>query len=240
MATPYESLPAGGMLIRDMQSEDRPREKAAKYGIKYLTDAELMALIFSTGLKGKSVIQLSNEILADNDNHLSKIARLSISDFLKRYKGIGPAKAITLLAALEIGSRAAADAASLSSPVVTSSETAVSLMRRHLNNLPYAEFWVMLLSQAGKVLREVNVSRGGVAATAVDVRIIMKHAIDNYASAMILFHNHPSGTMRPSAQDDALTKKIIDAARLFDIRVNDHIIVTDGGYYSYHDDAHIL
>lgn len=228
------------MLIRDMQSEDRPREKAAKYGIKYLTDAELMALIFSTGLKGKSVIQLSNEILADNDNHLSKIARLSISDFLKRYKGIGPAKAITLLAALEIGSRAAADAASLSSPVVTSSETAVSLMRRHLNNLPYEEFWVMLLSQAGKVLKEVNVSRGGVAATAVDVRIIMKHAIDNYASAMILFHNHPSGTMRPSAQDDALTKKIIDAARLFDIRVNDHIIVTDGGYYSYHDDAHIL
>lgn len=240
MATPYESLPGGGMLIRDMQSEDRPREKAAKYGIKYLTDAELMALIFSTGLKGKSVIQLSNEILADNDNHLSKIARLSISDFLKRYKGIGPAKAITLLAALEIGSRAAADAASLSSPVVTSSETAVSLMRRHLNNLPYEEFWVMLLSQAGKVLKEVNVSRGGVAATAVDVRIIMKHAIDNYASAMILFHNHPSGTMRPSAQDDALTKKIIDAARLFDIRVNDHIIVTDGGYYSYHDDAHIL
>ncbi|MDO4319184.1 MAG: DNA repair protein RadC [Bacteroidales bacterium] len=240
MSVPYETHPSGGMLIRDMQSEDRPREKAAKYGIKSLTDSELMALIFSTGLKGKSVIQLSNEILADNDNHLSKIARLNLTDFLKRYKGIGPAKAITLLAALEIGSRAAADAASLSSPVVTSSATAVSLMRRHLNNLPYEEFWVMMLSQAGKVIKEVNVSRGGVSATAVDVRIIMKHAIDNYASAMILFHNHPSGTQRPSAQDDALTQKIVNAASLFDIRVNDHIIVTDGCYYSYHDNSHLL
>lgn len=227
-------------MIRDMRCDDRPREKAAKFGIKSLTDGELMAILFSTGIKGKSVVQLSNEILADNDNHLSRIARLSLADFLKRYKGIGPAKAITLLAALEIGSRAAADAASMSSPVVASSETAVSIMRPHFNNLPHEEFWVMLLSHAGKVIREVLVGRGGVAATAVDVKIIMKNALDNYAAAMILFHNHPSGTLRPSTQDDALTQKVAAAARLFDIRVNDHIIVTDGGYYSYHDNAHIL
>lgn len=230
----------GTALIRDMSAYDRPREKAARLGIKSLSDRELMAIIFSTGVKGKSVIQLSDEILADNDHHLSKITRLSLNDFLKRYKGIGPAKAITLLAALEIGSRAAADAATLECPVVSSSEVAVKLMRRHLNNLPYEEFWIMLLSQSGKVIREINVSRGGIAATAVDVKIIMKHAIDHYTSAMILFHNHPSGALAPSMQDDALTRKIVEAARFFDIRVNDHIIVTDGGYYSYHDHGHIL
>lgn len=229
-----------GRLIREMAADDRPREKAMRLGIKSLTDTELMAILFGTGIRGKSVVELSNEILADNEGHLSNIARLSVRDFLRRYKGIGPAKAISLLAALEIGARSAADAAMIQRPVVTGAEVAVSLMRRHLNGLPYEEFWVMLLSQSGKVIREVNISRGGVSATMVDVKVVFKHALENYTSAMILFHNHPSGTLEPSAQDDALTRRIADAAKLLDIRVNDHIIVTDGGYYSYHNEGRIL
>ncbi len=236
----YPANEGGGLLIRDMAQDDRPREKALRMGIKSLTDTELMAILFSTGIKGKSVVQLSTEILADNDYHLSKISRMSIPDFLKRYKGIGPAKAIALYAALELGSRSAADAATLESPVVTNAQTAVKLMRRHLNNLPYEEMWVMLLSQAGRVIKEVNVGRGGVSSTIGDVRIILKHAIENLASAFILFHNHPSGTLRPSRQDDELTRKVAESAKLMDIHMNDHIIITDSGFYSYHDQGNIL
>lgn len=231
--------PAAAMLIREMAVDERPREKALKHGIKALSNSELMAILFGTGMRGKSVISLSDEILRDNDNHLSKVARLSIKDFMNRYKGIGMAKAISLLAALELGSRSAADAASISQPVINGAGVAVDVMKHHFANLPYEEFWVMLLSQAGKVIREVCVSRGGVSMTAVDVKLIMKNAIENYTSAMILFHNHPSGALTPSPQDDALTKKICDAARILDIRVNDHIIVTDGSYYSYHDNGRL-
>ena len=112
-------------------------------------------------------------------------------------------------------------------------------MRPHLERLPHEEFWVMLLSQSGTVIREANVSRGGVTATVVDVRIILKHAIESYASAIIVFHNHPSGQLNPSPQDDALTLKIADACRLMDIRLNDHIIITDAAYYSYRDHSRL-
>ncbi len=225
------------MLIRDMATDERPREKAIKYGIKSLTNTELMAIIFGTGVSGKSVVQLSNDILADNGNHLSQVARLSVKDLLNRYKGIGPAKAVSLLAALEIGSRSAADAASISTPTITSSEIAVHYMRRYFNNLPHEEFWVMLLSQSGRLIREVNIARGGVSSTAVDVRIIMKCALENLAASLILFHNHPSGNLRPSVQDETLTKQIIEAAKLFNIRVNDHIIIADSGYFSFRDEG---
>lgn len=227
------------ILIRDMAADERPREKMLHHGPKALSDAELMAIIFSTGMKGKSVIQLSQEILADNQGHLSRVARLSVQDFLNRYKGIGQAKAITLLAALEMGARAAADAAKVENPVIRDSLTAYELMRHRLERLDHEEMWVMLLSQAGKSLRETCVGRGGVAATYTDVKLIMKPAIEHLASAIILFHNHPSGNLRPSTQDDNLTEKIKKAAALLDIRLNDHIIITDSGYYSYNDEGRL-
>ena len=229
----------GSRLIKDMSNDERPREKAIRYGIKSLTDSELMAIIFSTGLKGKSVIELSRDILSDNDYHLSKVARLSVAEMLKRYKGIGPAKAVTLLAALELGSRSAADAAKIDNPTITSSEVSYTLMRHHFERLDHEQFWVLLLSQAGKPIREIKIGQGGISATAVDVRLVMKAALEHLASAIILFHNHPSGNLMPSSQDDALTKKIQDASRLFDIRVNDHIIITDGDYYSYNDNGRL-
>lgn len=222
-------------LIREMDADERPREKALRHGIKSLSDTELMAIIFSTGIKGKSVIELSRDILTDNDRHLSKVARLSVSDMLRRYKGIGPAKAITLLAALELGSRSAADAMRIDNPVVASSEIAYNLMRHHLERLDHEEFWVILLARNGKVIREVKIGQGGITGTVVDIKLIMRSAIEDLASAMILFHNHPSGNLKPSAQDDALTKRIVEAAKYIDTHVNDHIIISDGGYYSYND-----
>ncbi len=231
----YPVTEPGAILIRDMAADDRPREKALKHGIKSLTDAELMAIIFSTGIQGKSVLTLCQEILADNDNHISKLHKLSILDITNRYKGIGKAKAISILAALELGSRSAQDALRINHPTITNAEVAYKLMRPHFVSLPHEEFWVLLMSQAGKPLREVCVSRGGIAMTAVDVKIVLKQAIECYASSMILFHNHPSGTLTPSPQDDNLTKRICTGASAIDVRVNDHIIVTDAGYYSYRD-----
>ena len=180
------------------------------------------------------MLRLCEEILADNDNHISNVARLSVADFVKRYKGIGEAKAISLLAALELGARSAEDFVMKDNPTINSAEKAVQAMKRNFANLPHEEFWVMLLSQSGKIIRKVCVSRGGVAMTAVDVKIVLKSAIENLASAMILFHNHPSGALTPSVQDDNLTRRICEGGRAVDIRVNDHIIVNDGGlYYSY-------
>lgn len=237
MTTETTPLRTSGMLIRDMIADERPREKAMRLGIKSLTNTELMAIIFSTGVAGKSVIQLSNEILASADGHLSKVARLSVAEFMSNFKGIGPAKSIALLAALELGARSAADAQTVEDPSVRSSREAYNIMRHHFDRLTHEEFWVMYLSQAGRIVRETNVSRGGLASTTVDPKIIVRNALESYASSIILFHNHPSGNLTPSLPDDNLTKKICSAAALFDIRINDHIIIADCGYYSYSDEG---
>ena len=227
----------GGSLIRDMLEQERPREKAQKHGMKSLTDVELMAIIFATGIAGKSVIELSREILQDNGGHLSRVARLSVPEFLKRYKGIGPAKATTLLAALALGSRAAAHARIIDEPTIASSTVAYDIVRHRFERLNHEEFWVMYLSQAGKLISESKIGQGGLTATSVDVRLIVREALFNNATAMILSHNHPSGNLKPSQQDISLTKSITDAARLFNIVVHDHIIVSDGGYYSFRDEG---
>ena len=216
-----------------------PREKVLAGGIKSLTDAELIALLFGTGVQGKPVLELCAEILADNDNHLAAVTRLSVKELCQRYKGIGTAKAITLLAALELGARSAADALATEHPQVLSSDIAYNLMAHHFLSLTHEEFWVLYLNRGGRTIRSCRISQGGTAATVVDVKIIMHLALEITASSMILFHNHPSGTKKPSVEDDRLTQRIKDAAALFDIRVNDHIIVTDAGYYSYADNGKI-
>ena len=224
-------------LISEMQSSERPREKALRNGIKSLSDSELMALIFSTGIKGKGVVALCSEILRDNNWHLSTIASMSAADITERYKGIGSAKALNLLAGIELGIRAAADASRMSHTVVTSSATAYELMKEHLDRLPHEEFWVMYLSRRASVISTRRISQGGMSSTVVDVKIIMRHALLDRASAMILFHNHPSGTLKPSIQDCELTDRIAAAARLMQISLNDHIIVGDNDYYSFHDEG---
>lgn len=212
-----------------------PREKVLASGIKSLSDSELMALLFGTGVRGKPVLELCADILADHQNHLSSVTHLTVKELCDRYKGIGTAKAITLLAALELGARSAADAQAIENPVITSSTLAYNLMAHRFTHLKHEEFWVLMLNRGGRTIRQVRISQGGIAATVVDVKIIMRSALELSASAMILFHNHPSGTLRPSVEDDRLTQRIRAAAELFDIRVNDHIIITDAGYYSYAD-----
>jgi DNA repair protein RadC len=231
--------PPSNTLIRYLADDEKPREKAIAHGVKSLTDVELMAIVFSTGLKGKSVIELSREILTDNDNHLSNVAHLTPQDFMNRYKGIGPAKAITLLAALELGMRSARDAAQMQYKTVQNSESAAAIMRHHFQNLDHEEFWVLMLNNSGKVIREVCVGQGGQTATVVDVKIVMRAALEARAMRMIVFHNHPSGALNPSMQDDNVTKKLKSAAALFDIRLDDHIIITDTSYYSYNDNSRL-
>lgn len=226
-------------LIKDLAAEDRPREKAMKYGVKSLSNAELLAILFGTGVRGKGVIKLSRDILDDNEGHLSRLAKISIQDFVKRYKGIGTAKAISVLSALELGNRAAADEAVSDDLRITSSGKAAKIIRQYLGGLPHEEFWIMMLNQANKVIRCECVGRGGITSTVVDLKVLLKKALDYYTCGLVLCHNHPSGNLIPSVQDDALTKRICAGAKTVDIRVLDHIIVSDTSYYSYADQGRL-
>lgn len=228
-----------GTLIRDLEPDLRPREKAMRLGLDSLSDAELMALIFATGLRGKSVVQLSQEILNDHQGHMSRLMRLSVKDICKRYKGIGTAKALTLLAALKLGERTVADALTTADEPITSSESAYRHVAHRLVALDHEEFLAMFLNQAGRIISVRRIGQGGVAGTLVDVRLLAKAAVEELASSVIAFHNHPSGNLLPSRQDEALTQKIRDGLALLDIRLNDHIIVAPGGYWSFHDHGKI-
>lgn len=226
--------------LKDMASlpdDCKPREKALALGVGALTDHELMAIVFGTGIKGKNVLELCSDILATHKNHLSKIAATPARDFIKMHKGIGPAKALTLLAGIELGVRAAADALRLEEKPMNSSKLAFDYMLPHLHNIDHEEFWVLLLRQNLTPVREVKIGQGGLAATVVDVKIIIREALMSNAAALMLFHNHPSGALIPSVQDKNLTKRICDAAALFDLRVLDHIIIGNKTYFSFHDEG---
>lgn len=220
-----------------MAEDEMPREKALKHGLRSLEDAELMAIIFGTGIKGVSVLDMAHQILERHDGHLSRLASLSATEFIKQHKGIGPAKALTLLAGIELGLRAAKDAASMPMQQILSSKLAYDYMRDQLEHLDHEEFWVLLMTHSATIIAKQFIASGGQASTIVDVRILMRRALESKCSRMILFHNHPSGQLRPSMQDDALTQKIKNAAKLLDINVDDHIIITPTSYYSYNDEG---
>lgn len=223
-------------LIADTPPEQRPREKALRFGLKSLSDAELLALVLGTGIKGKGVTALCQDILNSHDGHLSRIAATSPADFISRTKGIGPAKALCFLAGIELGIRAAADA--VTETPLSSSQKAFDYIHRHLYNLDHEEFWVVCLKQNLTPSSAFCASRGGVTSTVVDVKVIMRQALAcPGCTALMLFHNHPSGNLRPSAQDDSLTTRITEAAQLLELRVLDHIIVGRNEYFSYHDEG---
>lgn len=225
--------PKASQLIKEMDANSRPREKALHSGFKSLSNAELLAIIFSTGIRGKSVIELSEDILNDNSGHLSKLTSLSVSEICRRYKGIGQAKAITLLAALELGARSAADALKMERVLLTDPDTAYKVMYPHMGHLTHEEFWVLYLNRRGEILRESKIGQGGTSSTAVDVKIIMHGALETLAESIMLFHNHPSGNLSPSPQDLSLTRKIKEACQIFTINLLDHLIISDNGYYSF-------
>ena len=224
--------------IADLDDSDKPREKALSQGIRSLSNAELLAIIFGSGLPGKSVISMSQEILASCDNRLSRLSRLSIHEMKKRFKGIGTAKAISLVAAFELGLRTRDEDAALDTQIKNSTDI-YNMMRVKLQRLEYEEFWVLYLSRSNRVIFEECMSKGGVSGTVTDIRLILKRAIELLASGIILVHNHPSGNLRPSPDDDRITTKAKEAAKLLDINVLDHLIITPTDYFSYNDNGRI-
>lgn len=224
-------------LFQTKERSELPRERALKNGMTTLSDAEIMAILLGTGTQGKNVIDLANEILLSHQGHLSELMHTSVHQLTKQYAGIGQSKALTLLAALELGRRAAQDAARLqaSRKVINSSSACYDLMRHRLQDLDHEELWVVLLNNSLKLITEVRISEGTVNFTIVEIKKIIKAMIDHGANSVALFHNHPSGEYKPSSQDDIITRKIIEAAKIFDFRVIDHLIISGTGYYSYSD-----
>lgn len=226
------------MKIKEWAEEDRPREKMLLKGVASLSDAELLAILIGSGNSNETAVQLSQRILNSAENNLNALAKLTIHELISGFKGIGEAKAITICAALELGKRR-----NLCDPVlrqsIRSSHDAYALFHPLLCDLPYEELWVALTNRAGKVISKIKISQGGTGETSADLRIILKTAINGLATGIILCHNHPSGNIRPSPQDDSLTKRLIKAAELLEISIIDHIILCDGNYFSYADEGKI-
>ncbi len=222
------------LVISQWAEADRPREKLMEQGRRALTDAELLAILIGSGSREETAVELCRRILKDQDNNLYKISQMDIKD-LSTYKGIGDAKAIAIVAALELGRRRKEEE-EVEKPILNSSKRVYDYFKSRLMDLPHEEFWVLYLNTACKVLDSQLIGRGGNDFTPVDVRIILRYALSSKAHSMILIHNHPSGTCSPSQADKLLTKKIDEAARVMDIRVNDHLIFTNSSYYSFRDE----
>ncbi len=218
------------LTIKEWNADDRPREKMLAKGIGALSDAELLAILISTGTKSQSALDLARAVLSSADNNLHLLGKRTISDLIK-IGGIGEAKAVTIMAALELGRRRSN--ADLERTEVRTYTDVSKIMQPIIGDLPHEEFWVMFLNRSNRVIDKVLISSGGVSGTTVDVRIIMKKAIERLASSLILVHNHPSGNLMPSAEDKNLTKRIADAAKFFGINVVDHVIIADKSVYSF-------
>lgn len=222
------------LTINRWAEEDRPREKLMAKGAQALSNAELLAILIGSGNDEDSAVGLMQKVLAVYGNSLDRVGRLSM-DELCQFKGIGPAKAITILAACELGRRRAVEQPERKQ--IRSAAQAYDYLYPIMRDLPVEECHVLLLNQSSVVIDSVRIGLGGLTETVVDVRIIMREALLKRATAMILCHNHPSGSLRPSTQDDRLTRQVQDAAKLLNIRLLDHMIFTDGGYYSYADEG---
>jgi DNA repair protein RadC len=224
------------LSIKDWAEEDRPREKMLLKGVAALSDAELLGILIGSGNKNETAVELAQRILHSASNNLNVLGKMEIEDLIKNFNGIGEAKAITIVSALELGKRRKLSEMTIQ-PQITSSEDVHRLLHPVLADLKHEEVWVLLLNKANRVLKKIQISKGGVTGTVTDIRMIMKEAVNNLASAMILCHNHPSGNAQPSGDDDRITKRLKDAGNLMDICLLDHVIVCDHSYYSYMDNG---
>tara|TARA_B110000967_G_scaffold80448_1_gene83181 strand:- start:2033 stop:2737 length:705 start_codon:yes stop_codon:yes gene_type:complete len=223
------------LSIKNWSEEDQPREKLMKLGRQLLSDAELLAILIGSGSRSESAIELCKRILHQSDNNINQLAKLSVNDLMK-FKGIGEAKAISIIAALEIGRRRKSEAVIVKTSI-TSSTHLYEYIKPVLEDLPHEEFWIVLLSRANKIIDKQLIGRGGISETTADIKLIFKKSIESLASGIILAHNHPSGNLKPSQSDINLTNKIIEASKLMDIKVLDHLIIGDGNYYSFADEG---
>lgn len=221
--------------IQGFALDDQPREKLIREGRRSLSDAELIAILIGSGSEGESVVALSRRILADYNHSLSDLGRASL-DELKKFHGIGDAKAVTITAALEIGRRRKEEP-DQKKPVITCAKDAFEIMHPVLSDLNHEEFWILMLDAANGVIGKAMISKGGRAGTIADPKIIFKTALERNAAYIILFHNHPSGSLNPSDEDIRITRKLTEAGKTLDLFVLDHLIVAGGSYVSLADEA---
>ncbi|MCX6312748.1 MAG: DNA repair protein RadC [Bacteroidetes bacterium] len=224
------------LSIKEWAEDDRPREKLLLKGRSALSDAELIAILIGSGNRNESAVDLSKRILNTAENNLEKFSRMGISE-LKRFPGMGEAKALSILAALELGRRRNANITGEDSMKIRSSNDAYRIIRPDLEDLPHEEFWILVLNRPNTVIKKEIVSRGGMNATIVDPKIVFKIAVSNGACGLVLCHNHPSGAVKPSEQDIRLTKRLREAANILDIALLDHIIVGANTYFSFADEG---
>jgi DNA repair protein RadC len=221
--------------IKDWALEDRPREKLMQKGISALSDTELIAVLLGNGHKNQSALDLARVLLMEANHSLHNLAQRDVNDLMK-LRGIGPAKAINIMAAIELGRRRTQQ--QLEEVVtITGSKDVASYFISKLGDLPHEEFWVLYLNRANRILYSQRLSQGGISGTVIDIRILMKEAVSRLASSLIVCHNHPSGSLKPSSQDISITLKIRDAAKLIDVPLLDHLVVSNAGFYSFADEG---
>ena len=221
--------------IKKWAESDRPREKLVKYGKESLSIAELLAILLRTGTSKTTALDLSRQVLSNSENDLTQLARLSVSD-ISKIKGLGPVKAITIVAALELGRRRREEETTQKSQI-SSSKDAADILQPILEDLNHEEFWIILLNKANRLIDKKVISSGGMSATVVDPKIIFRVALENRACSIILGHNHPSGNTKPSESDIQLTKKLKEAGKNLEISVLDHIIIAGSSFYSFADEG---
>jgi len=224
----YHPLP-----IKEWALEDRPREKLIAKGLQSLSDTELIAILLATGSRNRSALDLAKEVLRSAKNNLNALGKKSLTD-LQQINGIGQAKAISIIAALELGRRRKLSEI-LQQQRITSSQEVFDIFGSMLSDLPHEEFWVLFLDRANKIIDKYKFSQGGISGTVTDVRLILKKGIELLASSMILCHNHPSGNLSPSQADNQITRKISKGGAMLDIQVLDHLIIGNNRYFSYAD-----
>jgi DNA repair protein RadC len=223
------------VTIKNWAEDEKPREKLVKNGKTTLSNAELLTLLLSTGTVKQSALDLARTVLAKFGNDLNELAKAGIKDLCK-IDGIGPAKALTIIAAIELGARRQTHD-SREKKMITSSKDAYLQVKHLMEDLNHEEFWILTLNRKNCVISEYRISEGGLTSTVVDQRKIFKLAIDDKSTGVILFHNHPSGNKQPSEADNQLTRKLKDGGKILDISVLDHIIVTQNSYFSYADEG---
>ena len=222
------------LSIRNWAVEDRPREKMMNKGIQSLSDSELIALLIGSGTHKISAVELARQVLNKAGNNLDKLGKFSISD-LKKLKGIGQARATSIVAALELGRRRKSTETPEAVKIAGSADV-FNLMHPALSDLSYEEFWVLMLNRSNRVIEKHRVSQGGITGTVTDIRMILKMALENLATSLILCHNHPSGNLQPSEADISITRRLKESASLMDITLLDHIIVAGRKYFSFADE----
>lgn len=226
------------LKITQWAKEDRPREKMQMKGVASLSDAELLAILIGSGNKDETAVEVSQRILSTVNNNLNSLGKLTINEFIKGFKGIGEAKAITIVAALELGRRRKLSEAEFQ-PKILSSKNVYEIFHPILGDYKHEEIWILLLNKSNRVIKRLQISKGDSTSTSVDIRYILKEALDNLAYGIILCHNHPTNENHPSKQDDIITQKLKMSSEIMDIKLLDHVIICDGDYYSYKDEDRI-